>query len=616
MNGTSSATAMVSGVIALMLDANPFLGWRDVQDILAQTAFHTGSAFGAALPGLNEELLWYFNHANNWNGGGMHYSEDYGYGNVDAYSAVRMAEAYGIIGNVPHTSANEISASSPALNTDFAPSDETGVPVLVNFDFAPNLIIQHIDLTLNMTHALPSDLQIVLTSPEGTHVTVYTAQVNFNPLNGQSWVYGIDALHGELSAGTWTLSVLDGTVNSVQMTVFGDAPSVDDVYHYTDEIVSLFALDPARKTLADTDGGLDWINMAAISHDLTLNLNTGIPSNDGLVIEVGTVIENAITGDGNDVLTGNSASNKLYGARGNDTLNGGFGDDWLDGGTGDDTLVGGSGVNTMLGGAGDDIYYVDGKHDSIAEVSGEGTDTVVSSLLTYTLDDNVENLTLDYVSLFGLGRIGIGNELDNVILGGNGSDVLRGLAGNDRLDGGNGADAMFGGDGNDTYVVTAHDVVIDVGGVDTVETRLRDYRLADNIENLTFTGTGNFDGTGNDLDNQITGGDGNDVLKGLKGNDTIGGGGGNDTMDGGFGNDIFEFLADFGDDRILFFDNNPSNGQDLLNVAALGITAANFDNLVDIDKVGNNTLITIGDDTITLVGVKDGVDVNDFILAP
>jgi Ca2+-binding RTX toxin-like protein len=132
---------------------------------------------------------------------------------------------------------------------------------------------------------------------------------------------------------------LDGTVNSVQMTVFGDAPSVDDVYHYTDEIVSLFALDPARKTLADTDGGLDWINMAAISHDLTLNLNTGIPSNDGLVIEVGTVIENAITGDGNDVLTGNSASNKLYGARGNDTLNGSLGDDLLNGGTGDDTFV-------------------------------------------------------------------------------------------------------------------------------------------------------------------------------------------------------------------------------------------------------------------------------------
>ena len=48
MNGTSAATPMVTGIVALMLEANPDLGWRDVQNILANTAFHTGSDIGSA----------------------------------------------------------------------------------------------------------------------------------------------------------------------------------------------------------------------------------------------------------------------------------------------------------------------------------------------------------------------------------------------------------------------------------------------------------------------------------------------------------------------------------------------------------------------------------------
>jgi hypothetical protein len=86
-------------------------------------------------------------------------------------------------------------------------------------------------------------------------------------------------------------------------------------------------------------------------------------------------------------------------------------------------------------------------------------------------------------------------------------------------------------------------------------------------------------------------------------------------MDGGSGADIFVFRDDFGDDRILSFDTNPSGGQDLLDISALSITAATFDSDVEIMRVRNNTLITIGDDTITLAGVKNGVDIHDFLLA-
>ena len=177
MNGTSAAAPMVSGVIALMLDANPNLGWRDVQEILALTAFHTGSDFGSG-PGLNEDHTWYFNGAENWNGGGMHYSEDYGYGNVDVFGAVRMAEAYAIIDAAPKTSANEVQNATEVMVVDLEPVDGApGSPVTFNFSFDPDMVIEHVELTINYDYTFMSDLEVILTSPEGTDVQVQTPNI-------------------------------------------------------------------------------------------------------------------------------------------------------------------------------------------------------------------------------------------------------------------------------------------------------------------------------------------------------------------------------------------------------------------------------------------------------
>jgi subtilisin family serine protease len=90
-NGTSAATPVTSGVIALMLQANAGLGWRDVQNILASSATLTGSEFDAARAGATEEETWQSNNATIWNGGGYHIHTNYGYGMIDAFAAVRMA---------------------------------------------------------------------------------------------------------------------------------------------------------------------------------------------------------------------------------------------------------------------------------------------------------------------------------------------------------------------------------------------------------------------------------------------------------------------------------------------------------------------------------------------
>ncbi len=325
----------------------------------------------------------------------------------------------------------------------------------------------------------------------------------------------------------------------------------------------------------------------------------------------------------------------LNGGAGNDTIVWTFGDgtDTIDGGIGEDTLriLGTAAANTL------DVIF-----DGAAITSFEGGGFTGIELVTADLLGGTDTLTYAGTAAAVSVDLGAGTAsgfssvagIENVV-GGSGADTLAGAAGV--------TNALTGGAGNDTFIV--HDTADTVseaggvgGGVDEVLSFANAFTLADaDVENLTFVGVGNFVGTGNASANVITGGASQDILNGAGGTDTLIGGGGNDVMDGGAGNDIlnggadddvmnggagndtFVFADDFGDDIISGFDAN-GNGtltnQDLLDISALGIT--DFVNEVLIVAGGGNTVITIGDDTITLLGVT-GVGANvvtqaDFIL--
>jgi Ca2+-binding RTX toxin-like protein len=350
-----------------------------------------------------------------------------------------------------------------------------------------------------------------------------------------------------MSGGTVAENSANGTAVG---TVTGIDPDAGAVLSYAlvDSAGGRFAIDSTSGAITVANGTLLDYEQST-SHTITVR----VTDQGGLTFDKDFTIH--LTNVPGITLTGTNAANTLIGTGEEDTLIG-LG--------GADTLDGRGGPDTMIGGTGNDTYIVDDPGDVVIENPGEGTDTVKTSLATYTLPDNVENL----IGTAATAQTLIGNALGNTItsglgggtlIGGAGNDVLTGAAtddtliggaGNDTLDGGAGADLMMGGLGNDTYIVDdPGDVVVENAGegTDTVKTSLASYTLTDNVENLIGTAATAQVLIGNALGNTITssaaggtliGGAGNDVLTGAATNDTLIGGDGNDVLNGGGGADL------------------------------------------------------------------------------
>jgi len=181
-NGTSAATPVTAGVVSLMLSANPGLGWRDVQNILAASAVGAGSFVNGVTT--NEDFVWRWNGATNWNGGGAHISEDYGYGMVNAFQAVRMAEAWLLFG-AAKTSTNEASVTSGDLTPSLV--IESGTEAGYNFTVSGALEIEHVSLTVTLQHTWFPNINLFLVSPSGTRVMLLNGSAGNSSTSDLNW---------------------------------------------------------------------------------------------------------------------------------------------------------------------------------------------------------------------------------------------------------------------------------------------------------------------------------------------------------------------------------------------------------------------------------------------
>ncbi|WP_150292018.1 cadherin domain-containing protein [Sphingobium estronivorans] len=486
---------------------------------------------------------------------------------VQASDADGAALSYSISGGTD-AALFTIDAATGALTFNTAPDYET--PSDSNGDRIYNVIVRASDGTNSVTQTLAIGVTNV-----NDNAPVITS-------NGGGASASISMAENGSAVTTVIATDADGTAPGFAIAGGADAAlfTVDAV---TGALSFINAPDYENRLDADGDG----------VYQVTVRATDGSNFDDqSLSIAITDIAEGGktITGSsGNNVISPTTTvlayqttalNDTIYGLAGNDTIDGGAGADYMD------------------GGAGNDIFYVDtysddgfaSNDDQVIELAGGGSDLVYASV-SYRLAANVEKLTL-----MGAAAIdGIGNELANTItgndatnqlsgglgadilygmggndlldggddndnlFGGDGNDVLIGGLGNDYLDGGTGADSMTGGDGDDTYIVDSwsddgnnanDDLVFELagGGTDLVNASVS-YKLAAEVEKLTLTGTGNIDGTGNDLANTITGNSGNNSLWGGAGNDTLLGNAGDDrlygedgqdSLDGGAGNDMLD----------------------------------------------------------------------------
>lgn len=183
--GTSSSAPLVSGIIALMLEANPNLTYRDVQHILVDTTVQ------------NDPL------DSGWvaNGAGRMVNHKYGFGAVDAAAAVAAATTW-------TTVAEEESYTSPWTNVGQTIPDNNPTGITSSLNVTADLVVERIEVDFTANHAFRGDLRVVLTSPDGTQSILAEPHDDPND-NYSSWTFTSTHHWGESSVGQWTLTVSD-----------------------------------------------------------------------------------------------------------------------------------------------------------------------------------------------------------------------------------------------------------------------------------------------------------------------------------------------------------------------------------------------------------------------
>lgn len=552
--GTSAAGPVVAGVVALMLSANAKLGWRDIQNILAYSAVGVGSLYSQVT--ISENFAWKWNGAANWNGGGLHFSEDYGYGMVNAFNAVRMAEVWTLIHPESAISANEAVVSTGVMSVNKKINDRS--TLTHQFNVSSQFLLEHVALTVSLTHTYFTDLRIRLVSPDGTVMTLYDGSTGDSQTSDGTFTYtfGADGFRGESSAGIWTLQIQDevsrnsGTLKSVSMVGYGAPTSVNSVYHYTSE--ALMALSASgrsnAKLLKDIDGGSDWINASTISANLVLDLNAGMSSTMEdkvfLTIASGSLIENAIGGDGDDTVMGNDANNLIYGMRGNDMLlaGGGFDVAGFTGVLAEYQISAMNGVTTVQGPDGEDMLIgferlrfkdIEVDDPSLGVIP---PDTTAPTLIGASPSDNAMDVLVDshWVLTFS-----------EIVQAGHGSVGIYKANGvlHERFE----ADDLFFQDKTvtvnptlDLSKGTAYYLLMDSGAVTDVAGNAFSGIAAATELNLTTENDFKII-SGTSRNDALNGTSGSDRMAGLSGNDTLNGKLGNDFLTGGPGKDTFVF---------------------------------------------------------------------------
>uniref|UniRef100_A0A6I8NZU5 Proprotein convertase subtilisin/kexin type 5 n=1 Tax=Ornithorhynchus anatinus TaxID=9258 RepID=A0A6I8NZU5_ORNAN len=191
--GTSASAPMAAGIIALALEANPFLTWRDVQHVIVRTS----------RPGhLN---------ADDWktNAAGLKVSHLYGFGLMDAEAMVIEAEKWTTVPQ-QHVCVESTDRQIKTIRPNSAVRSiykASGCSEKSNHHVN---YLEHVVVRITITHPRRGDLAIYLTSPSGTKSQLLANRLFDHSMEGfKNWEFMTVHCWGERAAGDWVLEIYD-----------------------------------------------------------------------------------------------------------------------------------------------------------------------------------------------------------------------------------------------------------------------------------------------------------------------------------------------------------------------------------------------------------------------
>lgn len=212
-NGTSFSAPLVSGAVALMLEANPQLSWRDVPHILAHSASPIYPLSPA--PAVPIGVL---------NGAGLRFHNDYGAGRLNVSGAITLASAW-----QPLPPESSVTADADATPLDIPEFPGAGISKNIAITAAADFTVERAELTVNITHTYRGDLEIRLIAPSG-YVAAVTQRQHDSTADLDNWTFSSVQTMGEGANGTWRVEVTDveaidtGTLDACTLTLYGYRP--------------------------------------------------------------------------------------------------------------------------------------------------------------------------------------------------------------------------------------------------------------------------------------------------------------------------------------------------------------------------------------------------------
>lgn len=247
--GTSAAAPLVSGIVGLLLSHRKDLSWRDVQHLIVR------SSVKVQTENKNDGVLW------ETNGAGFSYSNEFGFGKLDASKLIELASTWSTVGGGyskryqnPKDGENfgdhdERKTNSTTNQKEMAqvryysglikvdqdiPQGKAGIEVSnivgrQKINDIGLLSVEHVTVTITLDHRRRGDLEYHLISPQGTRSILSKPRIHDRDSSGLTEWTMMSVKHwGESAVGEWKLKIIDnlnprmtGRLKSWKIDIFG-----------------------------------------------------------------------------------------------------------------------------------------------------------------------------------------------------------------------------------------------------------------------------------------------------------------------------------------------------------------------------------------------------------